>query len=163
MTTPDRLAFDQEVSLFLATCRTATLATVDTDGGPCAANVQYVHDTDFRLFWVSSPESMHSVNLQHEPRVAITVYAHDDRAENIHGLQMRGVAGVVEAGEPTQSAFDLYTDKFAFIAANPQLRAAVEKQRFYEFTPTWLRWIDNRVRFGHKVEISLDASPHRAS
>ncbi|MEM9752736.1 MAG: pyridoxamine 5'-phosphate oxidase family protein [Planctomycetota bacterium] len=156
MTTPDRLAFDQEVSLFLATCRTASLATVDETRAACAANVQYTHDADFRLLWVSSPAAVHSVNLERESRVALTVYAHDDRAEKIHGIQMRGTASVVESGEPTQEAFDLYTTKFAFIAANPQLRAAVEKQRFYAFTPTWLRWIDNRVRFGHRVEMSLD-------
>ncbi|MEM8782986.1 MAG: pyridoxamine 5'-phosphate oxidase family protein [Planctomycetota bacterium] len=157
MTTPDRLAFDQEVSLFLATCRTATLATVDAGGAPCAANVQYAHDADFRLLWVSSPDARHSRNLQREPRVAMTAYAHDDRAENIHGLQLRGVASVVEAGEPTEEAFEQYTGKFAFVASNPQLRAAVEKQRFYAFTPTWLRWIDNRVRFGHKVEMSIES------
>ncbi|MEM7576896.1 MAG: pyridoxamine 5'-phosphate oxidase family protein [Planctomycetota bacterium] len=158
MTTPDRLAFDQEVSLFLATCRTATLATVDAQGAPCAANVQYASDADFRLLWVSSPNSVHSENLQSEPRVALTAYAHDDRAENIHGLQMRGVASALEPRDAPPQAFEQYTAKFAFLASNPQLRAAVEKQRFYAFTPTWLRWIDNRVRFGHKVEMTLNAS-----
>ncbi len=155
MTLPDRLAFDQEVSLFLATCRTATLATVDEAGAPAAANVQYAHDGDFRVVWVSSPTSRHSVNLHAEPRAALTVYAHDDRAENIHGLQLRGHARLVDPGEATQEAFDLYTAKFAFIAASPQLRAAVERQRFYVFTPNWLRWIDNRVGFGHKVERTI--------
>lgn len=157
MTLPDRLAFNQEVALFLATCRTASLATVDADGAPANANVQYATDDALNVYWVSSPSSQHSVNLERERRVALTVYAHDDRAENIHGLQVRAEAEAIEPGEPTQRAFDLYTAKFAFIAANPQLRAAVEKQRFYVARPTWLRWIDNRVGFGHKVEMSVDA------
>ncbi len=162
MTLPDRLAFDQEVSLFLATCRTAAIATVDDDGAPHAANVQYAHDEDFRLYWVSSPGSVHSENVTRNARAAVTVYAHDDRAENIHGLQLRGTVSTVtderdgDAPHPDwQRVWELYTAKFAFVASSPQLKAAVERQRFYCFTPAWLRWIDNRVHFGFKVEKAL--------
>lgn len=154
----DGLAFAQQVSVFLASCRTASLATVGRGGQPCGANVQYVHDDDFVMYWVSSPTSQHSENLTADPRAAVTVYAHDDRAESIHGLQLRGSVAAVRAERNDAEwnrVWELYTEKFAFVASNPQLRAAVEQQRFYAFTPTWLRWIDNREAFGFKVEKSL--------
>ncbi len=158
MSVPDRLAFDQEVSLFLATCRTASLATVGGDGQPHAANVQYAHDADFRLYWVSSPGSDHSRDLEGDGRAAVTVYAHDDRPDNIHGLQLRGIVSTVDAGDEAEwnRVWELYTTKFAFVASNPQLKAAVEAQAFFALKPTWLRWIDNRVSFGFKVERSID-------
>ncbi len=152
------LAFDQEIALFLATARTAGLATTDGDGFPHACNIQFVSDAGLKLYWVSSPSSAHSVNLTIRPECAITVYAHDDRAENIHGLQMHGLAEEITPQDAPRwnDTFDRYTDKFAFVKSNPQLMKAVENQSFYCFAPTWLRWIDNRVRFGFKIEKSFE-------
>jgi uncharacterized protein YhbP (UPF0306 family) len=157
MSTAPNLSFDQEIAVFLATSRTAGLATTDSEGCPHACNVQFVSDEAMRLYWVSSPSSAHSVNLTIRPECAITIYAHDDRAEVIHGMQLHGTVESVEPGEPIwNDIFDRYTEKFAFVRSNPQLKAAVENQSFYCFTPSWLRWIDNRVRFGFKVEKSFE-------
>ncbi|MEO1235346.1 MAG: pyridoxamine 5'-phosphate oxidase family protein [Planctomycetota bacterium] len=151
------LAVDQEIELFLATCRTASLATVDADGQPHAANIQYVHADGWCLHWVSSPSSAHSQHLGANPRAAITVYAHLDAPDTIHGLQLHGEVDLVIAHGQAQwhDVWDRYTAKYAFINSLPQLRAAAEKQRFYRFRPTWMRWIDNRRGFGWKVEKTL--------
>ncbi len=145
----------KEIGTFLATCRTASLATAGADGTPHAANVQFATDSVLRLYWVSSPDSLHSVHLLARPRVAVTVYAHDDRAPMIHGVQMHGEAKpIVDEGD-AEDAFELYTTKYAFAAALPQFREMIEKQRFYVFTPTWVRWIDNRRGFGFRREATL--------
>lgn len=149
---PD-LSTDQQIATFLAVCRTASLATVDAQGMPCNANIQYASDNAWRLVWVSSESSAHSINLATHAAAAITIYAHMDLPEQIHGLQMRGTAQVLSA-DAAHSAFHLYASKFAFVA-NPPYRDAVLRQRFYCFTPTWLRWIDNRRGFGWKVEQTL--------
>lgn len=155
-------AFDQEIDLFLATCRTASLATCEIDpsggGQPHAANVQYAHDAGWCLYWISSPNSAHSQHLQANPRGAVTIYAHQDVPELIHGLQMHGqVDQVIAAGEAEWNrVWDLYTAKYELVRSVPQLRAAAEKQKFYRFAPTWVRWIDNRRGFGWKVEKTLD-------
>ena len=149
---PD-LSIDQQIGAFLAVCRTASLATVDDDGSPCNANIQYASDDAWRLVWVSSESAAHSVNVLAKPQAAVTIYAHLDGPESIHGLQMRGQ---VEALEDVQAAdaLSLYTTKYPFTAV-PPFREAVLKQRFYRFTPSWLRWIDNRRGFGWKREITL--------
>lgn len=147
------LALDQQIAAFLALCKTATLATVDADGNPCAANIQYASDHAFRLTWVSSESSAHSVNLGVQSNAAITIYAHQDAPESIHGLQLRGTAEALSGQQADESAA-LYTAKYPFVA-EPPFRDAVLKQRFYRFTPRWLRWIDNRRGFGWKREITL--------
>ena len=151
------LEFDQEVELFLATCRTATLATVDAAGHPHAANVQVAHDAGWRLHWVSSPDSAHSRHLANRPAAAMTLYAHRDEPELIHGLQLHGrVDPPVAASDAAwERLWSLYAGKYPFVEADPQMRAAATRQRFYIFRPSWLRWIDNRRGFGFKIEKRL--------
>lgn len=150
--------FDQEVELFLATCRTASLATVDPEGQPHAANVQYAHDESWCIYWISSTKSAHSQHLSENPRGAITIYAHQDVPEMIHGLQLHGqVDRLIEHGQAEwHRIWDHYTSKYELVRSVPQLRAAAQRQTFYCFRPTWMRWIDNRRGFGWKVEKHLD-------
>jgi len=151
--------FDEEVGVFLATCRTLSLATVDEHGRPHAANVQYAVDPRMRLVWVSSPKSEHSRHLERDPHVAGTIYGHDDRAQNIHGLQFHGTAERLTDPADCNAAWELYTGRFAFVAALPQFQELLQKQAFYRLTLDWLRWIDNRRGFGWKVERNLLRQP----
>lgn len=153
--TTDNFAFDQEVGLFLSTCRTACLATASSSGEPHAANIQYAQDDAMRLHWVSSEETDHSRDLAANPQAAITIYGHDDQAMNIHGLQMRGRVERIDDETQWNAVWELYTAKFAVVAAMPQFREIVEQQKFYRFTPNWVRWIDNRRGFGWKVEKTI--------
>lgn len=147
------LSIDQQIETFLATCKTASLATVDSYGSPFAANIQYVHDKHWRLYWVSSSSSAHSVNIEHQHDAAITIYAHQDQPEQIHGLQLRGQAKMLDEGQADE-AYRMYSAKYPFVTG-PPYDAAIMRQRFYCFTPTWVRWIDNRNGFGWKFEKEL--------
>jgi uncharacterized protein YhbP (UPF0306 family) len=149
---------DRDIQLFLATCRTAALATVDDAGRPHAANVQYALRDGIDLLWVSSPSSAHSQHLLARPDAAITIYAHQDDAANIHGLQMHGSVQAIAGDTPEWNrAWEQYTRKFAFVASHPQFAEAVRSQAFYQFKPSWLRWIDNRRGFGWKHEVDFSA------
>ena len=147
------LSIDQQIAAFLAACRTASLATVDVDGLPCNANIQFVADDAWRLYWVSAEASLHSRNVGAKPQAAIAIYAHQDEPEQIHGLQMRGRAEVLDGGK-VADAFKLYASKYPFVTG-PPYDQAMKMQLFYRFTPSWLRWIDNRRGFGWKVEKTL--------
>jgi len=145
-----------EAEALLAECRTASLATVDSYGRPHAANIQYAHDDQLRLYFVSSKDAAHSRHIDANPAVALTVYHPDDaQPESIRGLQLHARAESLTNEADRAAAWTLYAERFPFIRANPQLRAAVEQQTFYKFTPTWLRLIDNRCGFGWKVEVEL--------
>ncbi|MEM9345411.1 MAG: pyridoxamine 5'-phosphate oxidase family protein [Planctomycetota bacterium] len=148
------LSVEQQIETFLAVCKTASLATIDTHGNPCAANIQYAHDNHWRLYWVSSMSSLHSVNLEQHPAAAVTIYAHQDVPDQIHGLQLRGQAKMLEGGR-LGDIHALYAQKYPFVTGPPYDKA-MTLQLFYCFTPTWLRWIDNRKGFGWKFEKSID-------
>ena len=149
----------REAAALLAECRTASLATVDEQDRPHAANIQYVHDDRLRLYFVSSEDAAHSRHIETNPTVALTVYHHDDQdPANIHGLQLHGRAQPITDQAERRRVLALYTARFPFITTDPALRAAVEMQTFYRFTPTWVRLIDNRRGFGWKVEIDMAAN-----
>ena len=144
---------DQQVAAFLAVCRTASIATSDADGGLYNANIQYASDSAWRLYWVSAESSQHSRNISDNHKAAVTIYAHQDTPELIHGLQMRGRAELLDGGDVEQ-AFELYAAKYPFVTG-PPYDQAMKMQLFYRFTPKWLRWIDNREGFGRKFEKNL--------
>lgn len=146
----------REAAALLAECRTASLATVDEQGHPHAANIQYVHDDQLRLYFVSSEDAAHSRHIAVNPMVALTVYHHDDEdPANIRGLQLHGRVEALSNDTQRRRVLALYAARFPFITTDPALRAAVEKQTFYCLAPTWLRLIDNRRRFGWKAEVQM--------
>jgi uncharacterized protein len=151
----------REAAKLLTDCRTASLATVDEQGHPHAANIQYVHDDPLRLYFVSSDDAAHSRHIITNPAVALTVYHHaDEDPASIHGLQLHGQAQPSTGEAERNRVLTLYAARFPFITADPALRAMVEKQTFYCITPTWLRLIDNRRGFGWKAESELAVNEH---
>ncbi|MEM9415660.1 MAG: pyridoxamine 5'-phosphate oxidase family protein [Planctomycetota bacterium] len=144
------------ISAFLIAHRTLSLATADSDGVPHAANVQYVSDDAWNLYWVSNPESAHSQHLVARPGAAVTVYAHTDAPDQIHGLQMQGKAAAMQNEKAIALVRKLYEATYPF-TAKPPYRDAIDKQTFYRFRPTWVRWIDNRRGFGWSYEKTLQA------
>ena len=135
--------------------RTASLATVDDDGCPHAANVNFVHDNDLNMYFISKPASAHASHIVRDPNVAMTIYAHVESHRDIHGIQLRGQCIALSDKVDRNAAFDLYAAKYPFVASNVAVRTIVKSETFYRLTPAWLRLTDNRVRFGWKQELDL--------
>ena len=131
---------------FLADASTLGLATTDADGKPHAANLNFVEDADLNLFWVSNPESAHSRHVAARPDTAVTVYTPFERPDRIRGLQLHGRC---EAVDDFDTAWARFCAKFPYATA---FEAAAREETFYRFTPSWLRWIDNTVRFRFRME-----------
>ncbi len=145
-----------EAATLLAQCRTAALATTDPQGNPHAANIQYVHDDQLRLYYISGKDSAHSQHILANPTVALTVYHHDDtESKTIRGLQIHARADTVTDRNEHREVARLYKDRFPFVKTNPIFLAAIKLQGFYRLTPTWIRMVDNRKRFGWKAEVEL--------
>jgi len=77
---PHKLVMDlwQTVGPVLADNLYLVLGTVDAAGRPWVSPVFFAARGENRLFWVSSPDSRHSRNIDGQPTVAITVF--DSRA-----------------------------------------------------------------------------------
>ena len=133
---------------FLGEVSTLSLATVDEAGEPHAANVYFAPDERLDLLFVSDPKSAHCRAVAARPRVAATVYAPVRMWQQIRGVQLHGTCGPIDGGE-WAAVWQTYLRKFPHIA---EVESMVLAQRFYRIRPTWFRYIDNTVRFGHKVE-----------
>jgi uncharacterized protein YhbP (UPF0306 family) len=158
----DRLR--DRLAAFLAAHTTVTLATVGVNGTPAAAAVFYAHDADLNLYFLSEERTQHGLNLTANPLVAGTIQSNGEDWRTIKGLQLRGVARLVPgdashlAGELAHAAA-IYCRKFAFVGAllagaeGPGvLTGPLVSARFWVLRPSWLRLIDNTVRFGFKEE-----------
>lgn len=151
------------IHAFLARHNTMTLATVDADSTPQAAAVFYAADEALNLYFLSSPNSRHSVNLVRQPRVAATVYADNQAWQTIQGLQIQGTVRIVEGAAELARSVRVYGGRFEFLRAlldgakggPAALRGPLASSRFYILRPTWIRLIDNSQGFGHQEELHL--------
>jgi uncharacterized protein len=131
---------------------TLALATVGEDAAPAVAALYYWSDEGLRLYWLSSPESRHSRNLVHVPRVAVSVHAAASRWEEIRGVQMEGLAEVLADGSEQSAVIPAYRAKFGLGA---EMDGAIAASSVYVFRPSWVRYLDNAMGFGFKFEAAL--------
>ncbi|NLE52564.1 MAG: hypothetical protein GX613_14295 [Chloroflexi bacterium] len=143
-----------ELRAFLKTQSTLALATAgDKDGRPQVAPLFFASDDALNLYWVSSPDSRHSVNISDWNDVAAAIYAHTWEWSGIKGVQLAGDAMAVTDDEERRRGLRLYGDKFPFV--NDRFADLIENSVLYVLRPTWLRWLDNERRFGYKQEFRL--------
>ena len=140
------------VRAFLDTQSTMTLGTVNAAGQPETAPIFYVSDEQLNLYWLSSTHVRHSINLGANTRVSAAVYPAVWQWNDIKGVQMEGAASVIEDSAVREQILALYRQKFTL---PPAFDAAITASSLYVLRPSWLRWVDNSVKFGHKVEIEL--------
>ncbi len=153
----------QFLQAFLAHHNTITLATVDAAGAPHAAAVFYAADDALNLYFLSSPNSRHSVNLARQPLVAATIQADNQAWQTIQGVQVEGTAQMVDGATELVRVVQVYVRRFDFLrglldgaASGPAvLRGPLASSRFYVLQPNWIRLIDNSQGFGHKEELYL--------
>ena len=71
-----------------------SLATVD-EGGVWVADVIYVFDDDFNVYWMSKPYRRHSLALEKNQKIAGTITVSGPREYNL-GIQFQGKGEKIE-------------------------------------------------------------------
>jgi len=159
----DRGALRAEIEVFLAAHHTVSLATVDEQGAPHAANVLYAPD-GLALYWMSDTQTRHSRHIEARPRVTATVAPDYADFRLIRGVQMFGRARRL-AGDESLATARRMVSRYGFLAelANgpAALRAAFEKAGFYCLEPDRITLIDNTQGFGHKETLELPGDDDR--
>jgi 4-hydroxy-3-polyprenylbenzoate decarboxylase len=130
-----------------------TLATASEDGAVHAAAVYFAAGPDNCLVFFSEPDSQHARDLAANPQAAATIQPQVSAYTEIRGLQLRGRVRPLAPGPEWEQAFALYQAKFAFVAG---LADVLAKNTLYQFTPGWIRLVDNRRGFGFKEEKNLE-------
>jgi uncharacterized protein YhbP (UPF0306 family) len=143
------------VRAFLAGHSTLVLATAGMeDGRPQAAALFFASDAALNLYWISSPDSRHSINLADWDDVAAVVFEPTWEWAQLRGVQIEGRAQVVADNDERGYALALYEAKFAF--ASEEFEELIEQSTIYVLRPRWLRWLDNGQGFGYRQEFLLE-------
>ncbi|MCU0509890.1 MAG: pyridoxamine 5'-phosphate oxidase family protein [Anaerolineae bacterium] len=147
--------------LFLREHTTLALGTVGESGAPAVAAVFYAADDDLNLFFLTEERTEHGRNMLANPQVAGAIHADGQDWRSIRGLQLRGRAAIAAGGE-LPHAVKTYAGRYAFVASllagqsgPAALTGPLARARFWVLRPSWIRLIDNTVRFGYKEELLL--------
>ena len=153
----DREALRAEIEAFLAAHHTVSLATVDDQGAPHAANLLYALG-GLTMYWMSDTGTRHSRHIEARPQVTATVAPDFADFRLIRGVQIFGRARRLAGVESLATARRMVS-RYGFLAelANgpAALRAAFEKAGFYCLEPERITLIDNSKGFGHKETLEL--------
>lgn len=88
-----------------------SLATTSRTG-VSVCPVVFSYDSDFDLYFVSSPKSEHMKNILKDSRVAVAVYRTYQKlkSEKI-GMQLKGKATLLKKGAEIETAYKVYFDR----------------------------------------------------
>lgn len=149
----------QQVLDYLRAHNTMTLATCAGDS-PWAATVFYASE-DLQLYFFSSPEARHSLNLAANSRVAVTIQEDYKDWRAIKGVQLEGKVMLVDGVIEKAKAMAVYARKYADIIklftdpASGIFHKAFLKVKFYRVAPEKVFFIDNEQGFGNRQELDL--------
>jgi uncharacterized protein YhbP (UPF0306 family) len=118
-----------------------TLATA-RDNKPRALEVHFAYDDELNLYFCSSMESQHSVDIRDNPNVAGTIVAQHEIGQKVRGVYFEGTCEQLENLAEDDIAVVTYEKR---LGAGPQIaRAAREggKARFYKITVHKFRLIE---------------------
>jgi uncharacterized protein YhbP (UPF0306 family) len=138
----------EKVLAYLAAHNVMTLATRST----WAAAVFYASQ-DFQLYFVSSPQSRHALDIAEEATVAAAIHEDYRDWRAIQGIQLCGRAQRLE-GASRDAAMACYRRKFGFLntITGPVLEA-LGRAACYRLVADELYWIDNASGFGSRTQI----------
>jgi uncharacterized protein len=150
----------QQILDYLKAHNTMTLATCAGDS-PWAATVFYASD-DLQLYFFSSPDARHSLNLSANARVAVTIQEDYKDWRVIKGIQLEGKAMLVDGVIEKAKAMAVYARKYADVItlftdpASGIFHKAFLKVKFYRVVPEKVFFIDNEQGFGQRQELILE-------
>lgn len=134
----------KQITAYLAKANMMQLATANGDK-PWICNVWFAADKDLNIYWISSSNRRHSIELSDNPHVAAAICTVREPSEGDNGaIQLEGLAHEVSDSNEINHAMDLYVERGFFtkqqvedFMANPEF-----PHRFYRIKPTRIVYYD---------------------
>ncbi|MCC7569417.1 MAG: pyridoxamine 5'-phosphate oxidase family protein [Candidatus Methanofastidiosa archaeon] len=140
----------EKIATYLEQHRYLTLATASVDGTPKAATVSYASEgTD--IYFSTGVTTAKFKNILENPHVALAVDEDYDDWATIQGVQLEGVAKILEKDEEKAYALKLLTCKFPQIAHMPPSI----NMRLLKVEPSVAYFLDNSQGFGHREKTTM--------
>jgi uncharacterized protein YhbP (UPF0306 family) len=110
------------------------LATIGADNTPWVCSVYFVTGDGLSLYWLSLPTRRHSIEIGHNPKVAVTMAIKTEQP--IIGLGAEGTAETFHDVEKIELLMEKYINKYGngkdFV---DRLKAGTNEHVMYKFTP----------------------------
>ena len=128
-----------------------TLAT--TDGKlPWAAPLFYCMDEDFNFYFISQMDSVHTVHVLKQPKVAFAVFdSHQPEGEG-NGIQGSGTVSLLEGDEVVEGLKHYST---TFIELTPESLAAPAPYRLFKLSTDSFFVLDPEAETDKRVEVFI--------
>lgn len=139
----------EKISAYLKNHRKMTLATVDQSGQPMSHTVEYVSE-DNAVYFATKKTTRKVRNIENNRLVAFAVDEDYDNWMKIQGVQMEGVAEIVEDQEKLNEILQSYVEKFPFVADFPPNPDIV----FVGITPQAGYFLDYEQGFTHRDRVT---------
>jgi uncharacterized protein YhbP (UPF0306 family) len=141
----------RQLAAFLEEIDAMVLASVDEAGLPYACNLYMAYDRHFNLYFASEAQSAHAQHIETRPTVSVAGHAPIHMWQQVRGIQLRGQCFAVPEAD-RERAWQIYYRRFPHVT---EISEHLRAMTFYRVEPTHLRWIDNSVHFGYKVDIDF--------
>jgi nitroimidazol reductase NimA-like FMN-containing flavoprotein (pyridoxamine 5'-phosphate oxidase superfamily) len=115
-----------------------TLGTADESGRPWVSPVWFAHSGYRELFWVSSPDARHSINLAARPEVGIVIFDSQVSPAEAEAVYVSATAEEL-SGDAVEPGIEVFSRKSESDGLPAYSRADVEepaKLRLYRATAT---------------------------
>ncbi len=132
----EEITVEEKIRKYLPTKNVMQLATA-RDNQPWACNVHYFSDENLNLYWISTTDRRHSLEITDNPKVAAVVKIHENTPEEnyVIGIAVEGVAELMpEFDEQIAIAYGeklIKGDTFV-----EDIRTGKKPFKFYKLTPT---------------------------
>lgn len=139
------------INRFLGRHTTMSLATCQGNR-PWSTDLFYASDEDCRLIFISDVKTLHCRHIAANPRVSVSISEQCSDWNEIKGMQIDGVAGVVSE-EDREAVTEIYLAKFPALRnlhRASRIFRLFRESSFYRVSPNWIRLIDNSKGFGKK-------------
>lgn len=127
------------------------------------APVAYAVDESYNFYWYSTIDATHSQQIAYNPDVAIAIFNSTEPSETADGLQLSGIAAVVEDNELLQVMNMYWLQQFPDPDARATWIRPIEDfsgnaiQRFFKFTPLEVYKLDTEIlEVDRRLPINLD-------
>ena len=139
-----------------------TIATSASDS-PWAAPVYYIYHKN-AFYFFSKETSRHITAALNTEKAAVSIFFDSSSWSDIRGLQMEGRIKASGIASESGHAFNAYIKKYNFIsdiknaASSKDDIVSIEAAfnvKFYKFTPTFVYYTDNSIRYGFREKVDL--------
>ncbi len=121
----------------LKAARVMQLAT-SSNNKPWVCNVHFYADENLNIYWISTPTRRHSLDIEKNPHVAMTIKVHEDKPDEpyVIGLSAKGTAERI-IDEQVRNVINHYQKK---LGKDKKLMSDIlsgtNPHRFYQLKPT---------------------------